>query len=95
MKRKFEVLFMEEAERFIENLPPKPREKLLYNLKKAQLMNDARLFKKIHANIWEFRTISHKKQYRLFAFWDNESRAMVICTHGIIKKTCNYSAPSG
>ena len=25
--------------------------------------------------------------YRLFAFWENEEKAMVIATHGIVKKT--------
>lgn len=25
--------------------------------------------------------------YRLFAFWDKDIRAMVIATHGLIKKT--------
>ena len=25
--------------------------------------------------------------YRLFAFWDKESRSMVVATHGLIKKS--------
>lgn len=25
--------------------------------------------------------------YRLFAFWDKEENAMVVATHGLIKKT--------
>ena len=45
------------------------------------------LFKKLNDNIWEFRTLFNGKAYRLFAFWDNESQAMVVATHGIIKKT--------
>ena len=24
--------------------------------------------------------------YRLFAFWDMDKKALVICTHGIVKK---------
>lgn len=26
-------------------------------------------------------------QYRLFAFWDKNKKALVVCTHGLIKKT--------
>ena len=87
MANGFEVLFMEEAEKFVEKLPDKARKKLLYNLRKAQMINDPKLFKKLNANIWEFRTVNQNIQYRLFAFWDNESGSLVICTHGIKKKT--------
>lgn len=38
-------------------------------------------------NIWEFRTRYNGMAYRLFAFWDKDIRAMVIATHGLIKKT--------
>lgn len=27
------------------------------------------------------------EEYRIFAFWDINQKALVICTHGIIKKT--------
>ena len=39
--------------------------------------------------IWEFRTLYNKTQYRLFAFWDKtgSTDTVVISTHGIIKKT--------
>ena len=87
MANSFEVLFMEEAERFVGKLPDKARKKLLYNLKKAQMINDSKLFKKLNSNIWEFRSVNQNNQHRLFAFWDNEIGSLVICTHGIIKKT--------
>lgn len=45
------------------------------------------LEKKLNENIWEFRTRFNGMAYRLFAFWDREEKAMVIATHGIIKKT--------
>ena len=40
-------------------------------------------------DIWEFRTLYNKKQYRLFAFWDKtkNKKTIIIATHGIIKKT--------
>ena len=31
--------------------------------------------------------------YRLFAFWDKDIRAMVVATHGLIKKT--QKTPAG
>ena len=49
---------------------------------------DKELFKKLdNSEIWELRTLFNGICYRLFAFWDNEIKAMVGVTHGIIKKT--------
>lgn len=49
---------------------------------------DKELFKKLeNSEIWEFRTLYNGIAYRLFAFWDNEIRALVVVTHGIVKKT--------
>ncbi|MEM7509697.1 MAG: type II toxin-antitoxin system RelE/ParE family toxin [Bacteroidota bacterium] len=87
MKPKFEILFMKEAEEFLEEMNEKARTKLLYNLKKAQLLNDSSLFKKLSEYIWEFRSQTQGNQYRLFAFWDKEGETLVICTHGILKKS--------
>ena len=52
-------------------------------------MNDPILFKKLTTEIWELRTVYQNLQYRLFAFWDKRDKedTLVICTHGIIKKT--------
>lgn len=89
MEKKFDVEFLEEAIEFIESLDDKTREKIYYNTRKSQLINDPELFKKLNENIWEFRTLYSKKCYRLFAFWDNNetSKTLVLATHGIIKKT--------
>ena len=56
---------------------------------KAKVKTDNILFKKINSDIWEFRTLFNRKQYRLFAFWDKTDKkiTVVIATHGIIKKT--------
>lgn len=76
------------AVEFLENLSPKIRDKVLYNIKKAQYMHDNELFKKVSDNIWEFRTQYLGMAYRLFAFWDKNQgiSRLVIATHGIIKK---------
>lgn len=59
---------MEEAIEFIDQLDTKAQRKVLYNIKKAQYVNDANLFKKLNQNIWEFRTIYNGVCYRLFTF---------------------------
>ena len=87
--KKFEVKFLEEAKEFLDSLADKPREKIIYNIRKAQLTQDKELFKKLNDEIWEFRTLYNKTHYRLFAFWDKTDKidTIVISTHGLIKKT--------
>lgn len=88
MKGKFDVIFLEQAIEFIENLDDKTRTKIFYNIDKAKLVNDPKLFKKLKGEIWEFRTKFKGNQHRLFAFWDKTKpkKTLVISTHGIIKK---------
>jgi len=88
MKPKFDVIFLEQAIEFIENLDNKTRIKIFYNIDKAKLINDTKLFKKLKDEIWEFRTKYNGVQIRLFAFWDKteKTKTLVISTHGIIKK---------
>jgi len=89
MKPKFEVVFLEEAIEFLDELDEKSREKILYNIDKARYVNDPKLFKKLTSLIWEFRTLYQKKQYRILAFWDKEDdlKTLVVTTHGFVKKT--------
>lgn len=89
MTERFKVIFLEEAAEFLDNLDDKAREKIIYNIRKAQVINDKELFKKLTDDIWEFRTLFNKTKYRLFAFWDkiDEIDVVVISTHGIVKKT--------
>ncbi|WP_395804804.1 type II toxin-antitoxin system RelE/ParE family toxin [Daejeonella sp.] len=89
MKKNFDVEFLEDAQEFLENLGEKERNKIYYNIKKAQYINDNELFKKLNENIWEFRTLYNSKVYRLFAFWvrSKKNETVVISTHGILKKT--------
>ena len=86
---KFNVEFLEEALEFLDNLDEKVRDKIIYNITKARFSSDKELFKKLTEEIWEFRTLFNKTHYRLFAFWDKseKDRALVILTHGLIKKT--------
>jgi phage-related protein len=93
--KKFKVQFLEEAKEFLDNLDDKPREKIIYNIRKAEITQDKELFKKLKDEIWEFRTLYNKTHYRLFAFWDKIDNidTFVISTHGLIKKT--DKTPSG
>lgn len=89
LEQKFKVEFLEEAIEFLESLDEKAREKIIYNIRKAQITNDKQLFKKLSGEIWEFRTLFKKTYFRLFAFWDksDNTNTVVISTHGLIKKT--------
>lgn len=89
MKPNFEVELLSDAIEFLEGLDQKTREKIYYNLKKSQYINDNELFKKVNDFIWEFRTLYNRKAYRLFAFWDKKGKQeiLIIATHGILKKT--------
>lgn len=87
---KFEVLYSEEADAFLEAQTDKVRAKILYNIQKASYTNDPKLFKKLeNTDIWEFRTLFDNIQYRLLAFWDKRDGrdTLVIATHGFIKKS--------
>ena len=88
MKPKFEVFFLEQAIDFMSKLDSKAKKKIYYNLDKAKLENDPKLFKKLTDDIWEFRTLYQGIQYRLFAFWDktDKTETLVLSTHGMIKK---------
>jgi phage-related protein len=89
MNPKFEIELLPEAIEFLESLDEKTREKIYYNAKKSQFVNDNELFKKLSEFIWEFRTLYNNKAYRLFSFWDkvDGNDTIVVATHGILKKT--------
>ncbi len=88
MEKRFEVIFLDDALKFLKSLDRKHNEKILYNIRKAQSGNDPELFKKLNDEIWEFRTLYQGLQYRLLAFWDktNATETLVISTHGFVKK---------
>jgi phage-related protein len=85
----FDVELLPEAVEFLDKLDNKAREKIYYNIKKSQFINDPELLKKLNEFIWEFRTLFNGKAYRLFSFWDTRQghEKIVVATHGILKKT--------
>ncbi|MBX3163680.1 MAG: type II toxin-antitoxin system RelE/ParE family toxin [Bacteroidetes bacterium] len=88
MNTLFEIIFLDEAFNFLQSLERKHYEKILYNIRKAQIKHDPELFKKLSNDIWEFRTLYQGLQYRFLAFWDktDNTETLVISTHGFIKK---------
>jgi len=88
MDKLFEIIFLDDAYEFLKSLERKHYEKILYNVRKAQIEQNPELFKKIYGEIWEFRTLYQGVQYRLLAFWDKFScsETLVISTHGFVKK---------
>lgn len=93
MEKKFQINLLEEAFEFIKSQSEKIQYKIFYNIRKAQILNDPKLFKKLNQNIWEFRTKYAGLQYRILAFWDKENNEMtLVCgTHGFVKKTDKIS----
>ena len=87
--KKFDVQLLPEAVELLENLDEKTRNKIYFNIRKAQLNNDKEVFKKLNNTIWEFRILFNSNAYRLFSFWDkiDEKTTLVLATHGILKKT--------
>lgn len=80
---------MTEAREFLLQLDEKSRDKIIFNIDKAKVKNDNELFKKLKGEIWEFRTLFNKTDFRIFSLWDKEDKqqTLVLATHGIIKKT--------
>jgi phage-related protein len=87
--RYFETILSDEVERFIEKLDVVVVKKIFYNIDLAEQTNNPKLFKKLENEIWEFRTKYNTLQIRLLAFWDKteNTKTLVIATHGFIKKT--------
>lgn len=85
----FELVFLEEARKFLRSLPRQAYKKILYNIWRVSGgEKNIELFKKLeNSEIWEFRTLYNGIAYRMFAFWDTDSRTIVVATHGIVKKT--------
>ena len=88
MDKLFNIGFLEEAFEFLRNLDKKHHEKILFNIRKAQVELDPELFSKLKDDIWEFRTLYQGLKYRLLAFWDktDSENTLVMATHGLIKK---------
>ena len=85
----FRLALLEEAKSFLQSLPIQAYKKIFYNVDRvAGGEKNSELFKKLeNSEIWELRTLFSGISYRLFALWDNETKAMVIVTHAMVKKT--------
>ena len=83
------IILSDEAKAFIKLQPFKAQQKIYYNIFQIEGgVMDKELFKKLeNSEIWEIRTLFNGICYRLFAFWDTEIEALVVATHGIVKKT--------
>lgn len=85
---KLTILLTDEAKAFVRSLPEKAQKKITFNILKVEGGEmDKDLFKKLNDEIWELRTSYNGMCYRLLAFWDRERRALIIATHGFVKKT--------
>ena len=87
--RKLKIILMDETKDFISGLPQAAAYKIYYNMKRlAEGERNSELFKKLEGSeIWEFRTLYNKTNYRIFAFWDTANNRLIVATHGIVKKT--------
>lgn len=55
---KFKIIYYKDALEFLQRIEPRTREKIVYNIDKAQYTLDPKLFKKLtETDIWEFRTL--------------------------------------
>ena len=87
MAPRFRVIYSDEVLSFLKTLNGKARKKILFNINKSKYVIDETLFKKLSGtDFWEFRTSYGKQSYRIFAFWDEQDTALVITTHGFVKK---------
>lgn len=82
---------LEEAEQYFLALNEKMQEKFLKAFDKTESGLKGPWFKKLQTNegIFEFRERDQNKYYRIFAFWHggSESKTLILCTHGMDKKT--------
>ena len=87
LEKRFDVLFLNEAREFIKSLTKEEKIELLADIQTATMLINTTLFKKLNKDIWEFRSKYNGRQFRMLAFWDKTQKAIVIATHGFIKKT--------
>ena len=91
MEKQIEIVFLKQAENFIDEIEEPVRKKFFISMRKTKDRIFGDWFKKMTDtnDLFEFRVENKGKFYRLFAFWDSrdEKQTLVVCTHGLIKKT--------
>ncbi len=86
---KYKVILSEEVVGFLRKLNPKAVKKIatIIDYVAGGDMNTD-FFKKLgDTDIWEFRAQFMGIAYRLLAFWDTRKQALIIVTHGFVKKS--------
>lgn len=91
LKMEIGVELLKEAEDYFLKLNGKIQAKFLKSFDKTESGIKGPWFDKLTSKegIFEFRERDQDKFYRIFAFWDNDSetKTLILCTHGIDKKT--------
>ncbi len=91
MDKEIKVIFLNQAELFVDKMDDKARVKLFKAVRKVQLRIFGNWFSKMAGSegIFEFRIDEKGIFYRLFAFWDTDDKniTLVVATHGITKKS--------
>ena len=91
MKKPIEVIFLSQAEEFVDSLEDKARRKFFQAIRKTKERLIGQWFTKLTGSdgIYEFRVDESGKFYRLFAFWDsdNPKETLIVGTHGLVKKS--------
>jgi hypothetical protein len=62
----FEIEFLPEALEFLDEIPIKAKDKILFNMAMAKSKKDPKLFKPLQDVIWYFRTKYFGNHYRFF-----------------------------
>ena len=91
MRKDISLRLMPQASEFVKGLSEKTRTKVFYDIRKTLDGFKGDWFKKMSGtdDLFEFRTLHNEQYIRLFAFWDKtgDTETLIVCTHGIIKKT--------
>jgi len=91
MSKPIEIVLLSEADKFVAKIENSARKKLFYAIRKTKMRIYGDWFEKLKSSkdIFEFRVKDSNKFFRLFAFWDGtgDKETLIVCTHGLIKKT--------
>jgi phage-related protein len=91
MSKPIEIILLPEAEKFVDNIELSARKKMFYAIRKTKMRIYGDWFEKLKSSrdIFEFRIKDSNKFFRHFSFWDStrEKETLIVCTHGLIKKT--------
>ncbi len=85
------IRVLEQVQAYLDELEPPAKKKFAQIFRKVEFGFKGKWFEKLHDTdgIFEFRVSMKKTLIVLFAFWDTtaDSETLIICTHGINRKT--------